>query len=88
VGGIGGLFFRASDPKALREWYRKHLGISTDYASPWVQQSGPTLCMPFARNTDYLPADKQWMIDFRVAALDPLLAALRDAGIEIITTPE
>ena len=86
--GIGGVFFRANDPKDLQEWYRKHLGISTDYASPWVHQSGPPLFMTFARNTDYFPADKQWMIDFRVAELDPLLAALRDAGIEIITTPE
>ena len=86
--GIGGVFFRANDPKALQEWYRKHLGISTDYASPWVQQSGPTLFMPFARNTGYFPADKQWMINFRVAELDPLLSALRGAGIEVTTNPE
>jgi hypothetical protein len=27
VAGIGGLFFRAHDPKALGNWYREHLGI-------------------------------------------------------------
>lgn len=27
VTGIGGLFFRARDPKALEQWYRDHLGI-------------------------------------------------------------
>ncbi len=28
VTGIGGLFFRAHDPKALASWYQQHLGIS------------------------------------------------------------
>jgi len=25
--GIGGIFFKARDPKALAEWYRIHLGV-------------------------------------------------------------
>ena len=28
VAGIGGLFFRAHDPKALGNWYQQHLGIA------------------------------------------------------------
>jgi hypothetical protein len=28
VTGIGGLFFRAKDPKALRQWYQQHLGVT------------------------------------------------------------
>ena len=28
VTGIGGIFFEAKDPDALRAWYRKHLGIA------------------------------------------------------------
>jgi predicted enzyme related to lactoylglutathione lyase len=85
--GIGGVFFRANDPEALQEWYRKHLGVVVDDASPWVQQSGPTVFVPFPRDTDYFPADKQWMINFRVTELDTLLSALRDAGIAVITDP-
>src|SRR5580765_1486293 len=27
VTGIGGIFMSAKDPKALRDWYKKHLGI-------------------------------------------------------------
>ena len=27
VTGIGGIFFLAKDPVALRAWYREHLGI-------------------------------------------------------------
>jgi glyoxylase I family protein len=86
--GIGGVFFRANDPGALQDWYQKHLGISTDYAAPWVQQAGPTLFMPFPKTTDHFPADKAWMINFRVAELDTLLSALRDAGIEVTTNSE
>ncbi len=86
--GIGGVFFRADDPKALQEWYATHLGVVLDYASPWVQESGPTLFMAFPRATDYFPADKQCMINFRVTEFDELLVALRGAGIEITTNPD
>jgi hypothetical protein len=27
VTGIGGIFFKCKDPKQLREWYQKHLGL-------------------------------------------------------------
>lgn len=88
VVGIGGVFFRANDPKALQEWYQKHLGVVVDFASPWVQQPGPTLFMPFPKDTDHFPANKQWMINFRVAELDSLVAALREAGVEVFTNPD
>ena len=35
VTGIGGLFFKGKDPKALTEWYAKHLGITALGHSPW-----------------------------------------------------
>jgi glyoxylase I family protein len=88
VVGIGGVFFRASDPGGLQAWYSLHLGVVLDYAAPWVQQSGPTLFMAFPRDTDHIPSDKQWMINFRVSELDGLLSSLRAAGIEVTTNPE
>ena len=30
VTGIGGVFFKAKDPKALAEWYRTHLGMKVE----------------------------------------------------------
>jgi catechol 2,3-dioxygenase-like lactoylglutathione lyase family enzyme len=30
VTGIGGLFFKSDDPKASKDWYKKHLGFNTD----------------------------------------------------------
>lgn len=28
ITGIGGVFFKANDPRALGAWYQKHLGLS------------------------------------------------------------
>lgn len=28
--GIGGVFFKARDPKALAAWYREHLGVAVE----------------------------------------------------------
>jgi glyoxylase I family protein len=93
VDGIGGMFFRAKDPKALAEWYEKHLGVTktpTSYdAQPWVQQAGATVFAPFASTTKYFGRPEQgWMINFRVRNLDAMVKQLRDAGIEVKVDPE
>jgi|ERR1051325_287687 predicted enzyme related to lactoylglutathione lyase len=97
VVGMGGYFFRASDPKALKAWYKEHLGVGggcgTDVngqANEWVwfTQGGPTVFEPFKQSSDYFPAEKQTMINLRVTDLDGLLASLRGAGIEVITKDE
>ena len=87
VTGIGGVFFRADDPDALRTWYREHLGVGGEGYDPWQQSAGPTLFMPFAADTDYFPAGKQWMMNLRVEDLDALIASLRAAGIAVTTDP-
>jgi len=88
VTGIGGFFFRARDPKALAAWYREHLGIGLEPYGLWQQQAGPTVFAPFAADTDYFAADKQWMLNLRVDDLDSTIGALTAAGIEVITKPE
>ena len=30
VTGIGGIFFKTSDPNATKDWYRQNLGLVTD----------------------------------------------------------
>lgn len=95
--GIGGLFFRANDPAALNEWYRKHLnvgaGCNADATGPvdawsWITLGGPTVFAPFKADTDYFPADKQFMLNLRVTGLDSLLAALRASAIAVETKAE
>ncbi|MHA6316738.1 VOC family protein [Altererythrobacter sp. CAU 1778] len=88
VTGIGGVFFRAKDPDALKAWYRQHLGTVPEGWTPWEQQAGPTVFMPFDESTDYFPPDRQHMINFRVTGLDAMLEGLRAAGVGVITKEE
>lgn len=88
VTGIGGLFFRSKDPKALGAWYAAHLGVGGGEWGLWDQQAGPTVFSPFKADTDYFPADRQWMLNLRVDGLDALIESLRAAEIEVITNPE
>ena len=87
VTGIGGLFFRATDPQALAEWYTKHLGIATGQV-PWQQSAGMTVFAPFAQDTSYFAADKAFMLNLRVDDLAGLTAQLGTAGIASETRVE
>ena len=93
VTGIGGLFFRAHDPKALASWYQEHLGVSPTASSSgehgWEQEAGPTVFAPFPETSNYFgDAHKVWMVNFRVRDLDKMAAQLRAAGIEIKIDPK
>ena len=86
--GIGGFFFRAKDPAALSRWYTDHLGVDIADAV-WQQGSGPTVFCPFRHDTDYFGrAAQQWMINFRVADLDAMVAQLQGHGIEAERRPQ
>lgn len=93
VTGIGGIFFKCSDPSALMEWYEKHLGIDKVPDSydvlPWMQEEGPTVLAPFPSDTGYFGEEsQQWMINFRVNDLEAMVRQLRDAGIQVEMDPE
>ena len=90
--GIGGLFFRAQNPEALAAWYGEHLGVGGGYGPDgtktddewhWQTAAGPVVFAPFKATTDYLPADKQWMLNLRVSELDVLVAKLTAAGVGV-----
>jgi glyoxylase I family protein len=88
VAGIGGLFFRAHDPKALGNWYQQHLGIdltpTSEGGKVWQQEAGPTAFSPFPDTTKYFgDPQKVWMVNFRVHDIDKMIAQLRTAGIEV-----
>ncbi|HEX8654003.1 MAG TPA: VOC family protein [Allosphingosinicella sp.] len=90
--GMGGYFFRAQDPQALKTWYRERLdvggGCGTDEKGEsnewvWFVQGGPMVFEPFKADSDYFAAEKQAMINLRVTDLEGLLADLRGAGVEV-----
>ena len=93
VTGIGGVFFKSSDPKAMGEWYRKHLGIDVQpwggAAFSWATPDNPggtgtTVWSPFAADTAYFaPSTAPFMINYRVADLHALLALLRSEGCTV-----
>ncbi|HLK22482.1 MAG TPA: VOC family protein, partial [Bryobacteraceae bacterium] len=93
VTGIGGFFFRASDPKALTKWYADHLGITTvptNYDDkPWRQEAGTCAFQPFPEKTKYFgDMSKQWMLNFRVRSIEKMAAQLQAAGITVEVDPK
>lgn len=92
VTGIGGVFFKAKDPKALAEWYRLHLGLDVQewggVAFRWADDNatgaGTTIWSPFKDDTSYFaPGTASFMINYRVADLQALIAALRAEGCQV-----
>ena len=91
ITGIGGVFFRAKDPDALSDWYKKNLGVFGMDANyqPWIQQAGPTVFMPFPADTEYFGSKTQnYMINFRVDNLDGLLKDLKGNNVKIVKDVE
>lgn len=94
VTGIGGVFFTSADPGTLLEWYRTHLGIDAEdwggFAFQWEEQGKPgetgyTVWGAFPDTTEYFaPSHHPFMINFRVADISGMIAALRAAGVEIV----
>ena len=93
VTGIGGVFFKADDPKKLYEWYEKHLGIAQTPGAgvmfQWREADNPepegmTIWSLFKKDTNYFdPSKSSFMINYRVDNLDALLEALKADGVEI-----
>jgi predicted enzyme related to lactoylglutathione lyase len=92
VTGIGGIFLRARDPKALAAWYAQHLGIQlNDWGGAqflWTDEvpptTGSTAWSIFPADTKYFGSGPQpYMVNYRVDDLDALLAQLEAAGVPI-----
>jgi predicted enzyme related to lactoylglutathione lyase len=91
ITGVGGLFVRSHDPKALAAWYRDVLGLEIE---PWggaiLRYDAPgnprvLTWSPFPQATSYMaPSTREFMIDFAVDDLDAFLARLKDKGVAVI----
>ncbi len=98
VTGIGGIFFKAKDPVALRAWYKDHLGIDVqDWGGAvftWTDAdgkpfAGTTVWNVFPSGSDYYaPSTSSFMVNYRVADLRALLAALRAEGCQVFDKVE
>ena len=91
--GIGGIFFKSSDPDRLRAWYQKHLGLEPDAYGSVVfdcrdsedsERAAQTVWSLFPGDTKYFdPSNAPFMINYRVENLDELLKLLRSEGVEV-----
>lgn len=91
--GIGGIFFKCRDPKAMREWYEKNLGLVTnEYGSLFEfrntdnpDQKGYLQWSPFAEKTKYFePSQKEFMINYRVENIEKLVEELKKEGVRVV----
>jgi catechol 2,3-dioxygenase-like lactoylglutathione lyase family enzyme len=92
VVGIGGIFFKTADPKALGDWYRRVLGFPLsewDGAMFPHTPEGLTLWSPFKADTEYFaPSSQPFMINLIVDDLDGLLEQAKAQGVEPIGRQE
>ena len=93
ITGIGGVFFKCKDPKAVNEWYKTTLGMDVgpyganfewrDAEDP--KKTGSTAWNTFPENTKYFePSTKDFMINYRVDDLEALVEKLKKEGVTIV----
>ncbi len=91
VTGVGGVFIKSKNPKALSAWYHDVLGLDI---KPW---GGATLSYdapghpsvvvwsPFPETSDYMaPSTRELMINFAVDDIDAIIARLTAKGVPIL----
>lgn len=96
VTGVGGVFFRARDPKALAQWYAQQLGMPVEEwngcAFRWTDEvppgTGSTAWVLFPQDSKYFgpgtsSGPQAAMLNLRVDDLDGLLQQLAVANVDI-----
>jgi predicted enzyme related to lactoylglutathione lyase len=84
--GLGGVFLRARDPKALYAWYEKHLGLPMGEGSFLIPAEHQRAFIAFAffpEKDAYFPVSQPAMVNFQVDDLDALLNKLIAAGVPV-----
>jgi len=94
VTGIGGVFFKAKDAPALQAWYKTHLGIDVQAwggaSFEWADLDGKPIggttawLVAPADSNQFAPGSASFMVNYRVADLHALIAALRAEGCNVL----
>ena len=94
VTGIGGIFFKAKDSKAMQAWYKRHLGIDVQEwggaAFSWTDADGKPVggttawCIFPAEGDSFAPGTAPFMVNYRVADVGALLKVLREEGCNVL----
>ena len=99
VTGIGGIFFRAKDPKALGEWYKRHLGIDVhpEWGGAifnWTDDAGNPVggttvwSLTSTESKQFAPGTATFMVNYRVEDARALAKVLREEGCNVLEKVE
>lgn len=88
--GIGGVFFKSADGKALRAWYARVLDFEVSewgaFFTPDAAAAKPgagTVFNPFNADTTYFePSTSEFMVNLMVDDMDAMLSRCRAEGVE------
>lgn len=96
VTGVGGVFFYAENPKEVKDWYAKNLGVeindwgSASFESRNIDRPDEINSLqwkPFKKGDTYFaPSKKEFMINYQVQNLEGLVRQLRANGVTILDT--
>jgi predicted enzyme related to lactoylglutathione lyase len=93
VTGIGGIFFKTPNPKEMKDWYSKNLGLVTnEYGSVFEfrESDKPNSkaylnWSPMKDDTQYFkPSEKEFMINYRVENIEDLVTQLKADGVNVL----
>jgi predicted enzyme related to lactoylglutathione lyase len=94
VTGIGGIFFFSENPKEIKEWYVKNLGLemsqwgSVSFESRNIskpEEINSLQWCPFKKGDEYFsPSKKEFMINYRVQNIEAFVEQLREKGVTIL----
>lgn len=94
--GIGGVFFKAREPRALADWYATWLGIELNphfcgavFPPTAMPPGGYTVWSAFEADTAYFdPSGNRFMFNLVVDDLEGALEQVARGGAQLSGTPE
>jgi catechol 2,3-dioxygenase-like lactoylglutathione lyase family enzyme len=91
ITGVGGIFIKSKNPKALSDWYRDVLGLDIKAwggaTLPYDAPGHPPVVVwsPFPETSKHMaPSTRDLMINFAVDDMDAFLARLTARGVPIL----
>jgi catechol 2,3-dioxygenase-like lactoylglutathione lyase family enzyme len=95
VTGVGGVFFKARDPKTLAAWYRDVLGLPLEpwggaalrYDAPGHPPALAWNAFP-ASSAYFAPSTGDFMINYAVDDMDAFVARLRTKNVAVLKREE
>lgn len=97
ITGIGGVFFKASNPTALIEWYKTNLGLNPEtwggailkWPNDVAEDKGLTVWSTAPNDTKWFePSTNSFMINYRIDSMTEMIKQLTTGNVEIIKGPE